>query len=679
MRIEGVGARVSVGAVPYWYCIGCGIGITPGQGCAAGASLPRRVLSAGMPGHAVAHHAQAMSTAATHAKSMGNANHHPNAARLRRHIARANASVDKDFDGLSDLQAMIAAAVQGAPSRSQALPHLHAIATSRVCIDLRSPRQNEWRYRGKNGKWTSNGVWLSHVPFRAHATATWKQHNGQTDSGAGDEPCGMLSRLAIVVPNTPFTPQQRSDAARLLGREAKSLPDAQMRERLLEMRSLLPSPQFTVHRRLRARAGSVIAFGELQGNLDVNRWHCPERFNQPGLEHWSCGARPPYLGGFEPSGAEAEWSEQVPASPPFKYCRALGVRSTVQPWQQVADVALLLPEQHANVNVGHQAKDLVFAAHVFAMQRAYRGTRAEFRISSILVEDKSCVPARPLLPTCPRGFATSLCLPAVHSYPTPSSHARAQRARVVVPVAAPPLECPPLRLGLPHLHRLAAPPPPPRCRCATNSMLQQQAFRYRNASLHALVAGVDPPVHIAYLNQGANGCQASGTCATHGPHGDFGNEPPWRAGPPTVCFDVLLQKGLAYSGDWRGATLYRENVYQMCAIDPHAEADTLMLVDHGQAANQLNTRRWHNTTQAWLLASLRRRRRASCAAPPCTPLKLVVRDMKGLTFCEQAALYARARLVVVHHGAALANGLFLRPSSVLIELNSQCAATAALV
>ena len=45
--------------------------------------------------------------------------------------------------------------------------------------------------------------------------------------------------------------------------------------------------------------------------------------------------------------------------------------------------------------------------------------------------------------------------------------------------------------------------------------------------------------------------------------------------------------------------------------------------------------------------------------------------MEGLTFCEQAALYARAKVVVVHHGASLANGLFLRQESLMVEMNRQ--------
>jgi hypothetical protein len=79
----------------------------------------------------------------------------------------------RDFDALSDLLALIELAAAEGPSRSQALPHLHAIATSRVCIDRQRPRENEYFYKQSGTISISNGLWLSHTLRRtrtAHLT-----------------------------------------------------------------------------------------------------------------------------------------------------------------------------------------------------------------------------------------------------------------------------------------------------------------------------------------------------------------------------------------------------------------------------------------------------------------------------------------------------------------------------
>ena len=52
-------------------------------------------------------------------------------------------------------------------------------------------------------------------------------------------------------------------------------------------------------------------------------------------------------------------------------------------------MALLLPELHSNLNVGHWAKDLLFFAHVLAEQRAAAGTSDAFTVSTILLEDRA--------------------------------------------------------------------------------------------------------------------------------------------------------------------------------------------------------------------------------------------------------------------------------------------------
>jgi len=519
---------------------------------------------------------------------------------IETHDAGPGKYAAKDFDGLSDLHALVKATSEGAPSRSQVLPHFHGIATSNMCIDRNLPRRNEFFYTPKGGgKRVSNGVWLSHVLRRIHAAGCPHDRT----ACAGVEPCGYLERAGLMVASARFSERQREDAAKGSGEGVFRLPDAQLREALLNASSVDSAHlQYVAHRRLLPLRGSVVAWGELQGNVDPNRWYCPQRFDQPGVHHWSCAdGRPPLMGAFEP--AAAEWTENVPAAPPFKYCRPWFTGRAEPPVLRIPDVALLLPEQHGQINVGHQAKDLVFAAHVLALQHSLVGTSQAFRVSTLLVEDRSS---------------------------------------------------------------------------PTDSMPPQAGFQYRNASLHALVAGADPPIHVAYLNQNAHWPEETQRL----PNGTFGNEPQWRKAR-SICFDVVLQKGLIYAGDWRGVDLYRERVYAMCGIDSQGVADTLLVVSHGVANDHRDTRRWYTdsagkSAEAYLLESLQSRRfmHAWCSArgastPPCKPLQLVTRDMKGLSFCEQAALYARARVVVVHHGASLANGLFLRPTSVMVELSDQ--------
>ena len=465
---------------------------------------------------------------------------------------------------------------------------------------------------------TSNGIWLSHRLLRSKAPS------GMV---AGDDACDGLQRLGALLP-PQLGEAQRKDASKVLGPVALRLPEQTLRERLRKIQRSVPPPYYRVRRRLEARRDSYVAFGELQGNLDSNRFHCPERFAQPGMRHWSCGERAPYLGAFLP-GVLAEWTERVPAAPPFKYCRTMRAAMLPSPVRRIREVAVLLPELHANINVGHQAKDVVFLSHVLAVQEALRGTAQHFNISTVLVEDTAC---------------------------------------------------------------------------ATNTMLEKQGFLYRNATLHALVAGLDPPVHIAYLNQGANHRAAANSSSSHSlpdepsigrraAHSVFGNEEPWQ-GAQAVCFDVVLQKGLAYAGDWRGADLLRRRVYAHCGIRANSPADSLLVVSHGAANNGHQTRRWFNDTHEWLIESLRARpffvrgvcpkqdeerghARSSSATEndagraDCRPLRLVVRDMEGLSMCEQATLYARSKVVVVHHGASLANGLFLRKASLMVELNKQ--------
>ena len=122
-------------------------------------------------------------------------------------------------------------------------------------------------------------------------------------------------------------------------------------------------------------------------------------------------------------------------------------------------------------------------------------------------------------------------------------------------------------------------------------------------------------------------------------------------------------------------------------IPLRAAPDTVLIGVHGLASHGKTTRRWHG--QQSLVDSVRARmngtrwcRRgrgalvdgsAAMESNGCKPLRVMVRSMEGLSFCEQASLYARSKVVFVHHGASLANGLFLRRDSLMVELNKQWA------
>ena len=526
----------------------------------------------------------------------------------------------RDFDG-SSLNALLDSAARTQPTVATALPLLHAIGATRTCINLKQPTRKQFFWKGK-----SDGVWFSYQLIR---------EKGRSRRSHAD-PCETLNRYALPQANDTATllrGSRREEALDLLDIPAharNSISEAALRARLMALEPAPPSAHFLLRRRLKPRRGSVLALGH-RANLDVNRYTCPPHRLLIGCTGPDYEA--PFLGAFVPDmDAASEWVDRIPAAPPFKYCRRTGTGGAEQPNKRISGVALLLPELHANINVGHAVKDLVFLAHVLAEQRAARGTNGSFAISTVIVDDKAT---------------------------------------------------------------------------ATGNLSSgQQGFRYRQSSLEALISYVDPSIHIVYMQQGA-----------HRWREDFGHVAQWQ-GASSVCFDIVLQKGFAYAtrplsttstgtrtgtgtgigtsttpdhaplyplprapplfvryaGDWRGAGLFRDSIYAMCDINPTSEADSVLLVVHGLASSGKTTRRWHD--QLALITSIRRRafRSRGCGAAPtadCRPLRLLVRAMEGLSFCEQAALYARSKVVLTHHGASLANGYFLREGSIMVEMNRQ--------
>jgi hypothetical protein len=517
-----------------------------------------------------------------------------------------------DFGGHS-LHTLLQSARAGSSSISDVLPSLHAIATTRVCIDLERPRIKEFFWRGK-----SDGKWKSHELFRAHGSgrSTSTGMGQQRHANAGMDPCVLLGRTSLRIPpaSSNITQAQLRQVADLLNvppKAQKNMTQAKLREKLTS--AIKPAPAsayYLLRRRLNGLRGSTLELGD-RHSLDVNVDSCPKKRALVGCRGHEYSV--PFLGAFAPSAGgpggsavadprlaeqRAEWTDRIDAAPPFKYCRTTGAGVAELPSQRVPGVAVLLPELHANLNVGHAAKDLVFLAHLLVEQHAARHTNRSFSISTVLIDDRAS---------------------------------------------------------------------------ATGNMSLQQGFWYRRASIEALLANSRPRVDVVYMQEGA-----------HRHRVDFGVETSQWNGSRSVCFDAVVQKGLAYAGDWRGADLFRSRVYASCSIPPDAHADVALVVVHGTATSGHTTRRWAD--QKALIESVRARlytvgacsiapelrpnATTSSGGPPgCRPLRVLVKSMAGLDFCAQAALYARSRVVFVHHGASLANGLFLRGSSLMVELN----------
>ena len=509
-----------------------------------------------------------------------------------------------DFSGATLIELL--ARPERAVSVAETIPHLHALATTRVCFDVARPKEREFVWRGK-----SDGKWLSYEMYRAQGTRVARGHaprlhrRGETNTAVtsssaaanastgawvhpGMDPCVALQNTAVPLPKSLSTGFQMKKAAEMNGINLKSAKGqatsgAQLLAQLQRRAAAPATAYYTFRRRLRALRGADLRLGE-RANLDVNHFDCPAKLLLSGCS--PPDAAHPFLGAFMPSADE--WADRISAAPPFKYCRRLRDGAPKEPITRFRGVTVLLPELHANLNVGHAVKDLVFLAHVLSEQRDAAGTPAAFAVTNVLIEDASL---------------------------------------------------------------------------ATGNLSTRQGLLYRRASIEALVAGAQPPIKVTYLQQN-----------THRDRAAFGRE---FAGARSACFDVVLQKGLAYAGDWRGAALFREKVYARCGIAPDAEADAVLLVVHGADKNGVTTRKWRDQERLVATIKARRFRRKWCrggaaaADGRCRPLQVIVRDMDGLDFCGQAALYARSKVVFVHHGASLANGYFLRADSLMVEMNRQ--------
>ena len=161
----------------------------------------------------------------------------------------------------------------------------------------------------------------------------------------------------------------------------------------------------------------------------------------------------------------------------------------------------------------------------------------------------------------------------------------------------------------------------------------KQAYEYRRTALRALTAGLVDPSAIVDRRE------------------------KWDE---AICSDLVLQKAHQWTGDWRSAAFFRHQAWSFCGVPPATTADTVFIEQHGAGK-----REWSAPTLAFMRADLRRRGWAR-------GLTVVSRVLAGLSFCEQVRLFARARVFIAHHGAAVwANSVFQPPGSILVEVFPQ--------
>jgi len=107
--------------------------------------------------------------------------------------------------------------------------------------------------------------------------------------------------------------------------------------------------------------------------------------------------------------------------------------------------------------------------------------------------------------------------------------------------------------------------------------------------------------------------------------------------------------------------MYRAKAWAYCGVDGSQPADTFLIEAHGKGDKKVGMRRWRDVDR---MASFVRNHSAAAG------LDIRVESFdSGWTFCDQVRLYARSKVALHHHGAAVAgNGAFIRPDSVLVEL-----------
>ena len=122
---------------------------------------------------------------------------------------------------------------------------------------------------------------------------------------------------------------------------------------------------------------------------------------------------------------------------------------------------------------------------------------------------------------------------------------------------------------------------------------------------------------------------------------------------------------MVYSGSKKGISLLRSRIMQHCKIPHSTEQDTILFADHGRATDLVHSRQFKDKKKFTdSFNSLKYLCKGTC--------KVVSASFSNINLCEQAKIYYRSRIVVAHHGANMANSIFLQPNSLVIEINQQC-------
>jgi len=256
-------------------------------------------------------------------------------------------------------------------------------------------------------------------------------------------------------------------------------------------------------------------------------------------------------------GKKRESVQKVLMRPYYKYKRRFSTIASKCVCDTRKKLAILLPELHANLNVGHSAKDFVFLAKMLSVVSP----------DVILVEDKAA---------------------------------------------------------------------------ATGYLKKHRTLQIRQEILSILVGNQS---EIIFLQKNAN--------------------PEFDKFKLNICFDHVIQKPLAWSGSKQGSELFRSRMMKYCKVPKSVRQDIILFASHGKATDLVSSRRFKD--QDILLKSLQPLQFAcynSC--------KIIEASFSDSSLCEQVKMYSRARIVVAHHGANMANSMFMQPNSLVIEINKQC-------
>eukprot|EP00419_Tripos_fusus_P065828 CAMPEP_0172912340 /NCGR_PEP_ID=MMETSP1075-20121228/188211_1 /TAXON_ID=2916 /ORGANISM="Ceratium fusus, Strain PA161109" /LENGTH=449 /DNA_ID=CAMNT_0013770811 /DNA_START=45 /DNA_END=1391 /DNA_ORIENTATION=- len=179
--------------------------------------------------------------------------------------------------------------------------------------------------------------------------------------------------------------------------------------------------------------------------------------------------------------------------------------------------------------------------------------------------------------------------------------------------------------------------------------MRRRPLQHRLDSLVALADGVLPPDNIIYLGDELAKEKLS---SMHTPQQEG------------VCFSLVIQK-LAARYLVHDHGLYRRKAWSYCGLSQwqlptkmRPSLDTVFLEEHA------GTRGWADVISIQRFVMGHRISRG---------LQLKNMVLANVTYCFQVQLFARSKVVIMHHGAAVAgNAPFMAPGSVFIEVEGIC-------